>query len=134
MLRLREPCSRVWNERHLHLLHTALTISPCSRRCFRSRKPKRQELLSPLLNLGLQIVTDARGPVPLLTFGRLSLDRLELTRPGRVPLPDFVHALKRLISEMDHEKLRVLSPTEMVGVGYVFNTADPETWPVRTSQ
>lgn len=95
---------------------------------------QRQELLALLSRLGLQIVRDRRGPVPLLAFGRAVLDRLELTRPGRVPLPDFADALKRVIHEMDHEQLRVLSPTEMVGVGYVFDVKDPETWPVRTSR
>ena len=95
---------------------------------------QRRELLALLSNLGLQIVSDARGPVPLLTFARSVLDRLQLTRPGRVPLVDFVDALKRVIAEMDHDKLRILSPTEMVGVGYVFNLQDPETWPVRTSR
>jgi hypothetical protein len=95
---------------------------------------QRQELLSLLSQLGLQIVREARGPVPLLSFGRAVLDRLELTRPGRVPLPDFADALKRVIADMQHEQLRVLSPTEMVGVGYVFDVKDPETWPVRTSR
>jgi hypothetical protein len=95
---------------------------------------QRAELLSLLSDLGLRIVRDARGPVPLLKFGSAVLDRLELTHPGRVPLPDFADALKRVIAEMEHEQLRVLSPTEMVGVGYVFDVKDPETWPVRTSR
>jgi hypothetical protein len=95
---------------------------------------QRQELLSLLSQLGLQIVRDARGPVPLLSFGRAVLDRLELTCPGRVPLADFADALKRVIADMQHDQLRVLSPTEMVGVGYVFDVKDPETWPVRTSR
>src|SRR4051794_10162935 len=95
---------------------------------------QRDELLRLLSNLGLQIVRDARGPVPLLSFGRAVLDRLQLTRPGRVPLPDFADALKRVIAEMDDDQLRVLSPTEMVGVGYVFDVKDPETWPVRMSR
>jgi hypothetical protein len=95
---------------------------------------QRKELLALLSELGLSIVREARGPVPLLTFGRAVLDRLELTRPGRIPLPDFADALKRVIADMEHEQLRVLSPTEMVGVGYVFDVKDPETWPVRTSR
>ncbi len=95
---------------------------------------QRAELLSLLSELGLRIVRDAKGPVPLLKFGRAVLDRLELTRPGRVPLPDFADALKRVIADMEHEQLRVLSPTEMIGVGYVFDLKDPETWPVRTSR
>jgi hypothetical protein len=95
---------------------------------------QRAELLALLSQLGLQIVRDTRGPVPLLAFGRAVLDRLQLTRPGRVPLPDFADALKRVIHDMDHDQLRVLSPTEMVGVGYVFDVRDPQTWPVRTSR
>jgi hypothetical protein len=95
---------------------------------------QRAEVLTLLSELGLGIVRDARGPVPLLAFGSAVLDRLELTRPGRVPLPDFADALKRVIHDMQHDQLRVLSPTEMIGVGYVFNVADPETWPVRTSR
>jgi hypothetical protein len=101
---------------------------------FSLSEAQRAELLALLSHLGLQILHDARGPVPLLAFGRAVLDRLELTRPGRVPLPDFVDALKRIIAEMQHEQLRVLSPTEMVGVGYVFNIKDPETWPVQSSR
>jgi hypothetical protein len=34
---------------------------------------------------------------------------------------------------MQHDQLRVMSPTTMVGVGYVFNAADPNTWPVKSS-
>jgi|SRR5581483_3408708 len=95
---------------------------------------QRNELLALLSRLGLEIIREARGPVPLLSFGRAVLERLELTRPGRVPLEDFADALKRIITDMQHEKLRVMSPTDMVGVGYVFNSADPETWPVRSSR
>ena len=94
---------------------------------------QRQELLALLSELGLGIVHDARGPVPLMKFGRAVLDRLELTRPNRVPLPDFADALKHVIRDMHHDQLRVMSPTTMVGVGYVFNAADPDTWPVKSS-
>ena len=45
----------------------------------------------------------------------------------------FADALKRVIREMDHERLRVMSPTDFIGVGYVYNAADPETWPIRSS-
>ena len=93
-----------------------------------------RRLLALLSEIGLQILREARGPVTLMAFGQAVLERLELSRPGRVPLPDFVDALKRIIRDMNHEELRVLSPTEMVGVGYVFNARDPMTWPVRTSR
>jgi hypothetical protein len=87
-----------------------------------------QELLS---ELGLHIVSEARGPVPLLKFGRRVLDRLG--NGSAVPLPHFADALKRVIRDMGHERLRVMSPTDLLGVGYVYNAADPETWPVRSS-
>lgn len=97
-------------------------------------EPQRVELLNLLGDLGLRIIADARGPVPLLTFGRRVLEKLEANRPGLIPLPDFADALKRVIREMKHEKLRVMSPTDFIGVGYVFNAQDPETWPVKTSR
>lgn len=92
-----------------------------------------QELLS---ELGLHIVSEARGPVPLLKFGRRVLDRLGAGNgsAAAVPLPHFADALKRVIREMGHERLRVMSPTDLLGVGYVYNAADPETWPVRSSR
>ena len=40
----------------------------------------------------------------------------------------FSAALKRLIQRMGHERLRILSPTDLHGVGYVYNAEDPETW------
>jgi hypothetical protein len=94
---------------------------------------QRRELLSLLSELGLGIVHDARGPVPLMTFGRAVLERLHPSSQSRVPLPAFADALKHVIREMEHEQLRVMSPTTMVGVGYVFNAADPNTWPVKSS-
>ena len=83
---------------------------------------------------GLRIVSEARGPVPLLTFGRRVLERLETTSPQRVPLPRFADALKRVIRDMQHERLRIMSPSDFPGVGYVYNAHDPETWPVRSSR
>jgi len=94
---------------------------------------QREQLLALLSELGLGIVHDARGPVPLLTFGRAVLERLQPTSPMRVPLPAFADALKHVIREMQHDQLRVMSPTTMIGVGYVFNAADPDTWPFKSS-
>ena len=91
-----------------------------------------RQLLELLSEIGLRIVREARGPVPLMTFGRRVLERLE-GQSKRVPLPDFADALKRVIRGMGDERLRVMSPTDFVGVGYVFNAEDPETYPVRTS-
>jgi hypothetical protein len=96
---------------------------------------QKRELLELLSRIGLQIVAESRGPVPLLTFGRRVLERLEAHElPARVPLPHFADALKRVIAEMRHDRLRVMSPTDFLGVGYVFNAQDPETWPVQTSR
>ena len=90
-------------------------------------------VLGLLSEIGLRIVEESRGPVPLLAFGRRVLDRLEVER-GAVPLLQFADALKRVIRDMGHEKLRVMSPTDFLGVGYVYDAQDPETWPVRTSR
>jgi hypothetical protein len=87
-----------------------------------------------LLNVGLEIVRDARGPVPILTFGRRVLERLDPHSGNRLPLPQFADALKRVVLEMRHEKLRVMAPSDFLGVGYVYNAADPDTWPVRSSR
>ena len=93
-----------------------------------------RELLALLSQIGLGIVREARGPVPLLTFGRRVLERLERDAPP-VPLPRFADALKRVIKDMGpDERLRVMSPSDFPGVGYVFNATDPETWPVRSSR
>ena len=92
-----------------------------------------RELLALLSEIGLRIVDQANGPVPLLTFGRRMLERLQTSRGGAVPLASFSDALKRIIREMEHDRLRVMSPTDFVGVGYVYNAENPETWPVRSS-
>jgi hypothetical protein len=95
-----------------------------------------RQLLELLSEIGLKIVSESRGPVPLLTFGRRVLERLDAPdgTPRPVPLPRFADALKRVIRDMRHERLRVMSPSDFPGVGYVFNASDPDTWPVRTSR
>src|SRR4051794_39236838 len=95
---------------------------------------QRRRLLGLLLEIGLGVVQEARGAVPLLKFGRRVLERLEGGGAERVPLPHFADALKRVISEMEDARLRVMSPTDFVGVGYVYNAGDPETWPIRSSR
>ena len=93
-----------------------------------------RQLLELLSEIGLGIVREARGPVPLLTFGRRVLERLEREQRA-VPLPRFADALKRVIRDMGpDERLRVMSPSDFPGVGYVFNATDPETWPVRSGR
>jgi hypothetical protein len=91
-----------------------------------------ERLLQLISEIGLDIVQEARGPVPLLTFGRRVLERLDT--PRAVPVPLFADALKRVIRDMGDERLRVMSPTDFLGVGYIYNAEDPETWPVRTSR
>jgi hypothetical protein len=93
-----------------------------------------RQLLELLSEIGLRIVSENRGPVPLMTFGRRVLERLEPRSSQPVPLPRFADALKRLIRDMRHDRLRVMSPSDFPGVGYVFNASDPKTWPVRTSR
>ena len=92
----------------------------------------RDQLLRHLSDIGLRIVEEARGPVPLMTFGRRVLERLEREHPP-VPLHRFADALKRVIRDMEHERLRVMSPTDFAGVGYVYNAKDPDTYPVRSA-
>jgi hypothetical protein len=93
-----------------------------------------RQVMALLSEIGLGIVQEARGPVPLLTFGRRVLERLEARRNEPVPLHHFADALKRVIRNMQHDRLRVMSPTDFVGVGYVYNAQDPETWPVRSGR
>lgn len=97
-----------------------------------------RELLDLLSDMGLRVVGEARGPVPLLTFGRRVLERLgssdDASAARPVPLPDFADALKHVIRDMGHDRLRVLSPTDFLGVGYVYDAGDPETWPVQSSR
>ena len=96
-----------------------------------------RELLDLLSEIGLTIVNEARGPVPLIVFGRRVLERLEMTRAAgakNVPsLPHFADALKKVIRDMRHDRLRVMSPTDFLGVGYVYNAQDPDTYPVRSA-
>ena len=89
-----------------------------------------RQLLKRLSRIGLDVVHDARAPVPLLTFGKRVLARLQ-PEAEALPLPYFADALKRVIGEMHHEHLHVLSPAESFGVGYVYDARDPETWPIR---
>ncbi|HEY7086762.1 MAG TPA: hypothetical protein VH518_01655 [Tepidisphaeraceae bacterium] len=102
---------------------------------------QQRDLLEVLGDIGVRIVAEARGPVPLMTFGRRVFERLDqmqaesLSAPRSVSLPHFADALKRVILDMQHDRLRVLAPsTDFIGVGYVYNVQDPRTWPVRSSR
>jgi hypothetical protein len=93
-----------------------------------------RQVLDLLSEIGLGIVAEGRGPVPLMKFGQRVLERLDQhARPEPVPLAHFADALKRVITEMRDDRLRVMSPTDFIGVGYVYNAHDPETWPYRGS-
>ena len=95
-------------------------------------------MLELLSRIGLDIVAEARGPVPLTTFGRRMLERLgpqQLQPFGLLTQLQFADGLKVVIREMGHDRLRVMAPpTDFPGVGYIFNASDPDTWPVRTSR
>jgi hypothetical protein len=93
-----------------------------------------RQLLELLSEIGLRIVRENRGPVPLMTFGRRVLERLDARADRPIPLPRFADALKRVIRDMRHERLRVMSPSNFPGVGYVLDASDPETWPVRSGR
>jgi hypothetical protein len=98
---------------------------------------QRRVMLELLSRIGLDIVSEARGPVPLVTFGRRVFDRLgpQQLRPfGPVTQLQFADGLKAVIRDMADDRLRVMSPTDFPGVGYIFNATDPDTWPVRTSR
>ena len=91
-----------------------------------------QQLLDLLTEMGLEIIRDTRGPVPLLTFGRRMMEKLETHQSHVLPLPQFSDALKHIIRNLRHDRLRVMSPSDFAGVGYVYNAQDPDTWPVRS--
>lgn len=95
---------------------------------------QQRQLLDLLSDIGLHIVHEARGPVPLLTFGRRVLERLGPVNAPAYPLHEFADALKRVIRDMRHDRLRVMSPSDFPGVGYVYNIQDRDTWPVRSSR
>ena len=107
--------------------------SPPSPRAVALSGQEHRELLRILSDIGLDIVSETRGPVPLLTFGRRVLARLQ-PAAGEEAVPRFADALKHVIREMGDERLRIMSPSDFPGVGYVFDAKDPETWPVQTSR
>jgi hypothetical protein len=81
-----------------------------------------------LIDLGLQIVGEVRGPMRLWDFSRRL--RLRLGMPP-LPLTDLSDAVKATLHRIDDPRLRVLAPG-MQGVGYVYDAADPESRPIRT--
>jgi hypothetical protein len=52
-----------------------------------------------------------------------------------VPLSELSDAVKATLSTIDHSRLRVLAPAARgTGAGYVYDAADPDAWPVRSSR
>ena len=85
-----------------------------------------------LVDLGLQIVREVRGPMRLWEFSWRLGDRLGMPP---MPLAELSDAVKATLSTIDHSRLRVLAPpTRGTGAGYVYDAADPDAWPVRASR
>ena len=83
-----------------------------------------------LVELGLQIVSEVRGPMRLWDFSRRLGRRLGMPP---LPLTDLSDAVKATLSQIDDPRLKILAPG-MPGVGYVYDAADPESRPVRASR
>ena len=82
------------------------------------------------VELGLQIVGEVRGPMCLWDFSRRLGHRLGMPP---VPLPDLSDAVKATLAKIDDPRLKVLAPG-MPGAGYVYDAADPDSRPVRSSR
>ena len=82
------------------------------------------------VELGLQIVSEVRGPMRLWDFSRRLGRRLGMPP---LPLTDLSDAVKATLSQIDDPRLKILAPG-MPGVGYVYDAADPDSWPVRASR
>jgi hypothetical protein len=87
-------------------------------------------LAQSLVELGLEIVHEVRGPMRLWDFARRLERRLGMPRVGAGELSE---ALKAALERIDDPRLGVLA-TSMPGVGYVYDTRDPDSRPVRASR
>ena len=95
-----------------------------------SGQPIDEQLLADsLVELGLQIVSEVRGPMRLWDFSRRLGRRLGMPA---LPLTDLSDAVKATLSQIDDPRLKVLAPG-MQGVGYVYDAADPDSRPIRSS-
>ena len=92
--------------------------------------PGQAALARALVTLGLQIVHEERGPMRLWDFARRLRGRL---RMAPVPLAEWCDAVKATLARIDHPRLRLLAPG-MTGVGYVYDAADPDSVPIRSSR
>ena len=89
------------------------------------------EILSDsFVELGLQIVSEVRGPMRLWDFSRRLGRRLNMPPLSLAELSD---AVKATLAQIDDPRLKVLAPG-MQGVGYVYDAADPDSRPVRASR
>ena len=81
-----------------------------------------------LVELSLAIVREGRGPMRLWDFAHRLRHRLGMPP---VPTSDLCDAVKNALAAATAEdpRLTVLA-TSMPGVGYVFEAADREAWPV----
>ena len=89
-----------------------------------------------LVELGLQIVHEVRGPMRLWDFSRRLGKRLGMSQ---VSLSELSDAVKTTLATIDSPRLRVLAPgsrggSSGTGAGYVYDAADPDSWPVRSSR
>ncbi len=82
-----------------------------------------------LVACGKAMLKGASAPLPLYRFARSVAASMNLSRA--IPTLQLCDALKSLLVAMDDESIRILSPTDLPGVGYVYDQANSETWPIR---
>ena len=87
-------------------------------------------LAESLVELGLEIVHEARGPMRLWEFAARLGRRLGMPP---VPAGELCDAVKAALDRIEDPRLRVLAPS-MQGVGYVYDDHDPDSRPVRSSR
>jgi hypothetical protein len=87
-------------------------------------------LAESFVELGLQIVSEVRGPMRLWDFSHRLGRRLGMPP---LPLTDLSDAVKATLSQIDDPRLKVLA-AGTPGVGYVYDAADPDSRPVRCSR
>jgi len=87
-------------------------------------------LADSFVELGLQIVSEVRGPMRLWDFSHRLGRRLGMPP---LPLSDLSDAVKATLAQIDDPRLKILAPG-MSGVGYVYDAADPESRPLRCSR
>ena len=83
-----------------------------------------------LVELGLEIVHEARGPMRLWEFAARLGHRLGMPP---VPAGELCDAVKAALDRIEDPRLRVLAPS-MQGVGYVYDDHDPDSRPIRSSR